>query len=312
MKLAKVINEYLTFKHAMGIKYKSESAILFSFYRYVGNVHIGNITTEQIRVYLDGNKRNSSFWTKKYITLSGLYRFSISRNYANTFPLPSYHPQISSQFTPYIYSKEELKRLLDNTSIVCGHRAYIEGFVFRALILLLYGACLRHEEALQLTMNDVNLKEGTLHIRETKFYKTRIVPLGKNLLKELNQYSLTRNEIYQHETTSPFFCFKNGRALSQSAVRYTFRRLRIQANVRRSDKTIYQPRLHDLRHTGVVHRLTAWYHNGEDFNRLLPLLSIYLGHTGLESTRHYLTLTPELLNEASLRFERFAVGGKND
>lgn len=312
MKLAKVINEYLTFKRSMGMKYKSESGILFSFHRYIGNVHISNITTEQIRIYLDSTKHYSNFWKKKYSTISGFYRFAISRNYANTFPLPKNHPQIFSQFTPYIYSKEELKRLLNNTSIVCGRRVSIEGFVFRALILLLYGACLRHEEALKLTMNDVDLKKGILHIRETKFYKTRIVPLGKYLLKELNQYNLMRKKIYPHETISPFFCFKNGQALSQSAVRSTFRRLRIQANVRRSDKTIYQPRLHDLRHTGAVHRLTAWYHNKEDLNRLLPLLSIYLGHTGLESTRHYLTLTPELLNEASLRFERFAVGGKND
>lgn len=312
MKLAKVIDKYLIFKRAMGMKYKSESGILFSFHRYIGNVHINNITTEQIRIYLDRTKHYSGFWKKKYTTLSSLYRFAISRHYANVSPLPKNHPQILSQFTPYIYSKEELKQLLNNTSIVCERRSSIEGFVLRALILLLYGACLRHQEALQLTMNDVDLKEGILHIRETKFYKTRIVPVGKDLLKELKRYNLMRNKIYQHGLTSPFFCFKNGQALSQSAVRSTFRRLRIQANVSRSDKTICQPRLHDLRHTGAVHRLTAWYHNQEDLNRLLPLLSVYLGHIGLESTRHYLTLTPELLNEASLRFERFAVGGKND
>jgi integrase len=69
-----------------------------------------------------------------------------------------------------------------------------------------------------------------------------------------------------------------------------------------------QPRLHDLRHTAAVHRLIAWYRSGEDLQQLLPKLSIYLGHVSLSGTQRYLTLTPELLQQASQRFEHYAIG----
>ena len=88
-------------------------------------------------------------------------------------------------------------------------------------------------------------------------------------------------------------------------MRSAFRRLRIQAGVQRNDGARYQPRLHDLRHAGAVHRLVAWYRSGADLQRLLPQLATYLGHIDLSSTQRYLTLTPELLREASMRFERY-------
>ena len=81
--------------------------------------------------------------------------------------------QVPPPLVPYIYSQVELKRLLDSTPAVCGRQVTMEAFVLRTLILLLYGACLRHGEALRLTMNDVDLEQGILYIRKTKFYKTR-------------------------------------------------------------------------------------------------------------------------------------------
>ena len=188
----------------------------------------------------------------------------------------------------------------------------MEVFVFRTLLLLLYGACLRHGEAVRLIISDVDLDLGILSVRETKFYKTRLVPLGKDLNKALKEYLIQRNKIYCNETTSAFLCCRSGRELSQPSMQAAFRRLCTLAKIQRNDNASYQPRLHDLRHTGVVHRLIAWYRNGADFNRLLPQLSTYLGHINLESTQHYLTLTPELLREASLRFERFAMEKPHD
>jgi site-specific recombinase XerD len=81
--------------------------------------------------------------------------------------------------------------------------------------------------------------------------------------------------------------------------------------VHRNDGARYQPRLHDLRHSFAVHRLVSWYRQGADVQRLLPQLSTYLGHVHVASTQHYLTMTPELLQEASLRFELYAMGGPN-
>jgi len=83
----------------------------------------------------------------------------------------------------------------------------------------------------------------------------------------------------------------------------------IRAGVWRCDGSRYQPRLHDLRHAAAVHRLVSWYREGADVNRLLPQLATYLGHVHISGTQRYLTMTPELLHEASIRFEAYAQGG---
>lgn len=90
-----------------------------------------------------------------------------------------------------------------------------------------------------------------------------------------------------------------------------FCRLRESAGVHRHDGARYQPRLHDLRHGFAVHRLVSWYRQGADVQRLLPQLATYLGHVHVAATQRYLTMTPELLHEASLRFERYAMAGGN-
>jgi len=88
-----------------------------------------------------------------------------------------------------------------------------------------------------------------------------------------------------------------------------FVRLRAITGVARKDGTRYQPRLHDLRYAMAVHRLVAWYREGADVQRLLPQLATYLGHVDVAATQRYLTMTPELLLEASRRFERYAQPG---
>ena len=154
---------------------------------------------------------------------------------------------------------------------------------------------------------DVDLEQSVLTIRQTKFYKTRLVPLGADLAHVLHAYRQRRDSTRTFAPYAPFFCFRNGQRVSVSALERTFRRLRIDARVQRSGGARNQPRLHDLRHTAAVHRLVQWYRSGADLQRLLPHLATYLGHVDLSSTQRYLTLTPELLHEASLRFERYAM-----
>ena len=104
---------------------------------------------------------------------------------------------------------------------------------------------------------------------------------------------------------APFFVYKNGERATRHTIEETFWRLRQHVGVG-PKKGRHQPRLHDLRHTFAVHRLIVWYRNGDDVQRLLPGLSTHLGHVDLASTQLYLTMTPELLVEASLRFEHYA------
>lgn len=307
MKLSDVVAEYVTYKRALGMRLNTEANIFAGFSRRIGEVSIASISADCVRQFLDGDAPISSYWGRKHTALAGLYRFALSRGYTTTSPLPRARPQFPPPLVPYIYSQMEVRRLLDATPAACGRQVPLEAYVLRNLILLLYGACLRLGEALRLTMTDVDLNQAVLCVRQTKFYKTRLVPLGNGLSMAMNQYVTQRNLTYTQQANSPFFCFRDGRALSQSAVRSAFRRLRIVADVRRTDGARYQPRLHDLRHAGAVQRLTAWYRSGADLQRLLPQLATYLGHIDLTATQRYLTLTPELLREASLRFEHYAM-----
>jgi len=312
MRLLDVVAEYVAYKRALGMRFDTDADVLSSFCRFVGDVPLISVTANQVRTFLDGGSPVSSYWKRKYTALAGLYRYALPRGYGSVCPLPSRHPQLPPPLVPYIYSQAEIKRLLDATPGACGRQVPLEAYVFRTLLLLLYGACLRLGEALRLTMSDVDLDQALLCIRKTKFYKTRLVPLGQDLTRVLNRYVQQRNNVHCRESTAPFFCFRDGRALSQSAVRSAFRRLRVQAGVQRNDGARYQPRLHDLRHAGAVHRLVAWYRSGADLQRLLPQLATYLGHIDLSATQRYLTLTPELLHEASMCFERYHREGLHD
>jgi site-specific recombinase XerD len=206
---------------------------------------------------------------------------------------------------PYIYSRAELQLLLDAAPACCSRHVKIDPIVIRTLILLLYGACLRISEALSLTINDVDLSQNILYIQKTKFYKSRLVPLGTDLSKALLRYIEQQNMNYNDGPDEPLFCFQDGNALSLTAARAAFQRLRLLTGIQRNGGNHCQPRLHDLRHTGVVHRVIEWYRNGADLHYLLPQLATYLGHVNLSATQHYLSLTPELLREASQRFEDY-------
>jgi len=179
-------------------------------------------------------------------------------------------------------------------------------FLSRTLLLLLYGAGLRISEAINLTLADVDLPHSLLTIRETKFYKTRLIPLGTQLTQFLSQYAILRQqEGYSQNLEAPFFIGRNGKAIVQHTFQEAFRKIRRKAGVQRADNSRQQPRLHDLRHTFAVHRLTAWYKEGADVQKWLPVLSVYLGHGKLSSTSIYLTMTPALLEEAGKLFQRY-------
>src|SRR5262249_41929470 len=148
-------------------------------------------------------------------------------------------------------------------------------------------------------------------IRDTKFFKSRLVPIGQHLTKVLSDYARWRTVTYPSpDVDGRFFLGRGGAALCRHTLNDAFQRLRQYAGVRRSADSSYQPRLHDLRHTFAVNR-TTWYRQGADVQRLVYHLSVYLGHAKLADTQVYLTMTPELLQQASTRFERYVRGEDN-
>lgn len=311
MKLATVIEAYIVLQQSLGLRSKTARRSLRQFGRQMGDVHIGNIQPEQVLGFLQGTGPLSSTWRTKYRFLFGLYRFAISRGHVATSPLPPTLPKFPPQQMPYIYSTQELQRLLDATSVLESIYARLQATMFRTLLLLLYGSALRISEALGLTMRDVDLEKRIVTVRDTKFYKTRLVPIGPKLALELTMLGDRRRQIpMPNAEDSRFFASRTGAHWDYPRVITLFQRVRHAAGIGCPPGELRPPRMHDLRHTAAVHRVIAWYRSGQDVQRLLPQLATYLGHVEISSTERYLQMTPELLQEASQRFAKYADCGR--
>ncbi len=313
MRLPALISDYLTFRRALGHRLAGDAFILHAFCKSIGRESLSALTADQVRAYLYHGAVSEETVAKRHRALSGFYRYLASRHGIHLPALPRAPKSGRTGFVPYIYSHEELKRLLQAAPIACQNPLALFGAdTLRTVLLLLYGAGLRLGEAIRLNVGDVDLDEAVLTVRQTKFQKTRLVPLGQDLTRVLIDYRQRCDRRRTPDPDCPFFRLRNGERIKQSTTERTFRLLRTIAHVSRKGGPRQQPRLHDLRHTAAVHRLIAWYRRGADLQHLLPRLATYLGHKDLSGTQHYLTLTPPLLREASKRFECYAGGCRHD
>jgi integrase/recombinase XerD len=285
------------------------AGILRAFCKAIGDVNVDDVSAEAASAFIYGKGPVTAILHAKFHALRGFYRYLLSRGYVTRSPLPTQIPKEPEQLIPYIYSREELQRVL-RAGEQESHWCKLEAPTVRTLLLLLYGAGLRISEALRLTLADVDLEQSLLTIHETKFYKTRLVPLGADLTQALTVYLAARSELRHPSPPEAFLLVtRHSLPVSVQLAEITFKRLCRRVGVCRKDKSRFVPRLHDLRHAFAVHRLTACYREGGDVQRLLPQLSTYLGHVDINCTQRYLTLTPELLSQASNRFEQYGAQG---
>jgi site-specific recombinase XerD len=306
MTLGDAISQYVEFNQSVGMRFQVDEAILKAFLRHVGETDLATVSPDVVVAFLQPRRRVTSTWLMKHRALRRFYQHAISRGLIARSPVPTAVPRVTETFVPHIYSDEELRRLLAGVTM---HQARacctIAAPTFRALLLLLYGAGLRLGEALALRREDVDLRAGMVLIREAKFYKARSLPIGPTLTQALAASTApapTQRAVPQ----TTFFSSRSGGALSHHTVRHTFVSLCARTGVYARAGFPGAPRLHDLRHTFAVHRLLAWYREGADVQRCLPHLSTYLGHARIACTQRYLTMIPELLEQASQRFETYA------
>ena len=308
--LAEAVDSYVTLKRSLGAVFSAETRILRYFARALGDIPIDTIDRGAVHDFCRGTGPPTRWWERKHQTLRCFFSYLLTRGHVATSPLSEPGPRIPRSFEPYIYSQDELQRLLDATSILEDRRSPLQHTTFRTLLLVLYGAGLRPSEGLRLRCCDVDLDERILAIWDTKFFKSRLVPIGAALAVALGTYRKAREVLpLPAGARSAFFASRTGGAIKLSRLEKVFVRLREHADVRNPPGARWQPRLHDMRHAFAVHRLVAWYREGADVQACLPLLSIYLGHVNVSGTQAYLTMTPELLAEASKRFERYAAVG---
>jgi integrase len=176
MTLREAVEQYILWRQAHGAKFTSSGGILCRFLKYAdGHVGCDAVTAAQVLAFLAGSGPLTRRRENKYYALAGFWRYAISRGHATRSPLPNNEPKSPPRTPPYIYSHDELRRLLDPATVESSRRGAIQldAVTFRTLLLLLYGAGLRFSEATGLTLADVDLAEGVLTIRATKFYKSR-------------------------------------------------------------------------------------------------------------------------------------------
>lgn len=315
MKLGDAIDHYVAWRQAQGAKFTTSRNLLRQFMRHVGpETDCDEISRDQVLAFLIGRSPGTRHRDNKAYALAGLWRFAISRGYSSSSPLPANERRPPLLAPPHIYSRAQLQRLFDprTVEIALVGTKQLDVNTFRTLLLLLYGAGLRFSEATGLLRDDVDLKASVLTIRDTKFNKSRLVPAGLPVVAVLaNHLSQPAGQRFAGDGAAYLLSNRDGTRLASSTVQTAFDRLRRAADVQGSAGGRSAPRMHDLRHSFAVHRLTAWYRDGADVQRLLPVLSTYLGHSDLEGTKVYLTMTPELLNQASMRFARFVHGGED-
>ena len=313
MILQDAIERYIAWRRAHGAKFVTSAVLLRGFCAHVGGaVECDAVGEAQAVSYLAGNGPLTRSRANKYGALAGFWRYAISRGYATRSPLqaPEDEPRKPQSAPPYVYSREELQRLFAAIDIRWQRPVQLDRDTLRALLLLLYGAGLRFGEAQRLTLRDVNLTDALLTVRDTKFHKNRLVPVAPQLAVALRAYAVKRAERpLPQGMDSTFLANRDGTSLVKGTVRDAFAKLLQAAGIERRDDGRRGPCLHSLRHTAAVNRLTSWYRRGGDVQRLLPALSTWLGHAHLDGTQVYLSMTPELLQEASLRFDRYVNGG---
>lgn len=205
---------------------------------------------------------------------------------------------------PHIYSQEEVATLLAATAQL-HPTAGLRPVTIHTLLGVLAATGLRVGEALRLQDGDVDLEQQVLQVRQSKFRKSRLLPIQASTRDALAEYMTVRNHVLGHHRTPALLVFDNGRALTVAQADYAFQQLRKHLDWK-PPYTDPAPRLYDLRHSFVCWRLLAWYRDSLDVNRKLPHLATYLGHAKVSDTYWYLTGIPELMAIAAERFEQAA------
>jgi len=311
MTMVRQVREYLQLRQTLGFKMKSQGQLLRRFAKDLDRSgHRGPLTTEMALRWVNLPKNISQSYRAHRLSTVRCFARYLAAHDGQTEVLGRYLMlKVRSRRQPHLYNQHELEQLLAATDWLRPMYP-LKRLVYRTLFGLLACTGLRVSEALKLNAADVDLKHGVLRIKETKFKKSRLVPLHPTVTRALRRYAQTRYGQQVLRDESPFFVNRYGNHLAYDTVRRTFACLRDMLGWKNGNGELPRPRIHDLRHTFACQRLLAWYRQGKDVHNLIVALSTYLGHSHVTETYWYLTATPELMAIAGGRFERFAGMGK--
>ena len=306
------IDDYLAERHRLGFELHSRDTLLASFARYVASRHHrGPLTVELMADWArcdKGNKGTPDTWARRLALLRHFARYLKQFEPDTEVPDELIFGPEPGRVAPHIYHQEEIVELLAAARKL-GPRGSLRPATYEALFGLMASSGLRVSEAIHLRDADVDLKRGMLTVRQTKFAKSRQLPMHPSTVEAMVRYRRERVQHVPPTPETPFLVSSRGRRLGQPLgdrqAHRVFTALRDSLGwINRGAHDA--PRLHDLRHTFAVRRMMLWHADGTDIEQMMLALSTYMGHAKICYTYWYLTAVPELMALAGGKFERFA------
>ena len=296
--LNQAVDDYLALRRSLGFKLREYGICLHEFVLFLkanGSARVTNKLAVEYATQRQYEKPVS--WSRRLIIIRGFACYHIGTDPQTEIPPIGLLRFRSQRARPYVYSKDEIRRLLEAAlNIESPHQ--LQPQTYYCLFGLLAVSGLRVGEAINLQPQDMDWSTGVLTIRGAKFGKSRLVPLHPSTRSVLFDYAQRRDEIYARRPVSYFFVSSHGTKLEKPNLSRIFRELSRQIGIRKSGVR-YGPRLHDFRHRFAIETLLGWYRRGEQVTRRMPVLSTYLGHGNVTGTYWYLSNTPELMVAAS-------------
>lgn len=304
--VAAELDRFLESKRAAGYRYRDEARALHVLDRFLAQrlpPEDPVITTDIVRAFVARSGTESETTRQHRLSLiREVCRFLALEQPRTAIPAPRFLGIHRRRFVARVLTHAEGQRFLEACErLTSRHGSPLRGTVLGSALTALYLTGVRAGELLRLTLLDVDLTAAVLRIRDTKFGKSRLVPIAPDVVARLQRCQrMVTDCVGERGPDAPFFLAPSRGSYSLSALREGFHHVLADAGIaRRSGGRSL--RLHDLRHSFAVLRLTLWYRQQADLGALLPALATYMGHVGLASTQRYLQLTEDLLDEITRR-----------
>lgn len=303
-----LVQGYLKCRRKLGVELSREGSLLLNFARFADRTsHTGSLTQGLAEAWA---------CTSRSTQINRARRLAIVRRFAQycrqfdpdtQIPQGNLFGRTTRRLTPHIYSSAEIQQLLAAARQLRSTNG-VRGATYETFFGLIAATGLRLSEAINLQRQDVDLADGVLTVRLTKYAKTRVVPLHPSTTEALRRYLRFRDQKIPAPVNDFFFLSARGAALDSRTVEYTFDRLRRRLSwIGRGSYSF--PRIVDLRHTFICHRLVLWYKEGINVDNAILALATYVGHAEVTATYWYITGIPDLMALAAQRFQRFAPRG---
>lgn len=304
--LTTTVAAFLAHKRALGRKYRTEEMtlrLLVAFCNQHGVTELEELTSSLLDAFMASRPRARARSFNHLVGVLGCFLdWTVSQHRLEASPLVRIRRRDTERRVPFLFDPDQVRRLLEAaTALPDNPRATDRGATYRTIFGLCYGLGLRAGEVCGLRIGDVVTERQLLVVRGGKFGKTRLVPHGPRI-GELLAGQLERR---CGGNDDPLFSFDRRHSVHPCSASQVFHRL-VKTLAFPVPKDVSPPVLHCLRHSFAVACLLRWYREGVDPQARLFRLSTFMGHVSPNSTAVYLTITPQLLAEASRRFEAFA------